>query len=179
MKKHIIKLDVSLTAEQYRSFLMFDTLQLKQKWKKPAFGGVALMVLGGVLLYATKLWAPTVALTLLGLGLPSVAMLSFWKGVKDRCAAWGLGETAKPVYSVLFGDYSVSVQAKNGEKEVEWDDIHAIYAIDGDIYLYLDKNTAYLLPHASFDHVEFDLWKLLREEMDENKIFIQMPRKKA
>lgn len=177
MKKHIINLEVKLTEEQYRSFLMFDQLQRQQTWKLPVLGGVGLIVLGGILLYATRLWVPTVVLTLLGMGIPTVTMLQFWRGLKSRCAQLALSDQPKSVYRVLFGDYTVAVQQGNAEREVEWDDLYALYAIDGNIYLYLDKTSGYLLPHDSFAQVEFDLWKLLREEMDENKIFIQLPQK--
>ena len=172
MENHSIKINVIVDDKIFRRFALFDNLHRKRIWVSPvifasmmsAFALVCFAMRGGA---EGAVMLGSVLLTI-GLGLPAVYAWTFLKSIKAQTKAMGL-ERPRPVYSLRFSPEGV--QVANGDKPVkyEWGDLFGAYRVHGCVYLYAEKNKAFLLPDGQAEKGA-DVWPLLLDMLPAEKL---------
>lgn len=175
-----------ITPETFRAFALFDAFQRQKRWRGPAlfalifsaFAAVCFTLgrdlpqsglLGGVLLAV-------------GLILPAVYLLNFFKEIKTKSAQLGL-DKPKLVYTVRLDETAVSFRpshpgkapggaapAQQGEVSTPWPQVYGAWRTREAVYLYTAENTACLLPAGQASVPDEELWAFIAAHLDPQKL---------
>lgn len=158
---------VTMTAEVFRRFAIFDTFRRRRMWRSPAiFAGIltpcamvcyAMDHVEGAVMLGT-------VLLLVGLGMPITYFTAFFVSLARQVRSLGL---PKEVYTLTL---EKDIAIENGQEQFRyaWKDVHHAYRDRGATYLFLTPTRAFLLPHPCTD--EEALWKLLTKKLPKEKL---------
>lgn len=163
MKDYEIQIPVRLNAADFQDFALFDTMSHQKRWVRPVvFAGLLLVfacacfALGRIRAQGALLG---LVLTAVGVGLPLVYFFHFFRSVRRRAA---LLDPAKVVYTVRLGQEGVSWRGADGTAETTpWEQVDSAWRQSGAVYLYVQKNRAYLLPAGQANTGDDHLWAFL------------------
>lgn len=164
-----MKIEVLLTGEVFRRFTLFDMMQRRKIWKRPAIwaailcGSAAICfimnhVRGAVLLGSV--------LMLVGLGLPLSYFASFGASLKQQIVKLGL---TRPIhaYTLTLTEKSKGIQVTNETEkaEYEWKQVYHVYRDLMATYLFMTKERAFILPHSCIEEGDDELWNLIAKKV--------------
>lgn len=163
-----ITIPVTVDAALFRNFALFDTFNVKKRWKLPLIFA-AIMLVSSLLCfsrYQAESQAVLIGSVLLtiGLGLPAIYFINFLWSIKTQIRRLGLNEP-QFVYTVTLTEASdgIEVVTINGNtSRYDWSSIDGIYQRKNCIYLYVQSNHAYLLPDSNTAEQEEALKSLLK-----------------
>lgn len=186
MAQKNILIPVRLDSAAFQDFALFDTfLRRGTLWRICLFSGplaIAACVcfafgnarnqgamLGGVLLAV-------------GLALPAVYLLNFFREIKQKGSQLGLDQP-RLVYTVRLGEESVSFSparlgrtpggapSPKGETVVTpWPQMYGAWRTKEAVYLYAAPNAAYLLPCGQAGLPDEELWAFIAAHLEPQKL---------
>ena len=167
-----ITVEVSLDRKTFRDFALFDTFVLKKRWIRPAvFCGIMTVFAIAALLIGKEQSALIAGvLFAVGIGLPAVYIISFLDQINSQAKKNRLSADRK-IYTVTLGSEDIAVRHHRQEGEtlsVKWNDIAGIYRRRSCVYIYTDKNKAFLLPDGQADVTDSELWEYISEHAADN-----------
>ena len=159
-----ITVEVRPDKRTFRDFAVFDAFVLKKHWVRPTIFCAAMTVfaVAALLFVQEQPWLIAGVLLAVGYGLPAVYVLSFLSQVSAQAKKNRLSADKK-VYTVTLGEECVTVKGERRENEtltLEWANLTA-YRRKRCIYLYADKNRAFLLPDGQADVSGGELWEFI------------------
>lgn len=164
-------ISVTLTAEVFQRFTLFDTFRRRKMWRSPAIfaailGSCALVCYGmhhvdGAVMLGT-------VLLIVGLGMPITYFLSFFLSLRKQCKTLGL---PKQVYTLCLTPVSKGIAIDNGHEHADyaWKDVFHVYRDKEATYLFLAPTRAFILPHACLEEGPDALWALLAKKLPAGK----------
>lgn len=150
-----VDIKVKITAETYRTFVLFDLLRHQKRWRRPAVFAAMMLVFAGICLsqIGKKDGAGllTAVLALVGLGLPAVYFGLFLNMLSKQCKAL---KKAGPTLAYRLRMTNTGLEVwQPGEMEraeapqsYEWQQLHMVYRTADAVYLYVQPSKAFLLP---------------------------------
>lgn len=186
MAEKSILIPVRLDAAAFQEFALFDTFLRRGTLRRIAlFAGpllaaaCACFAFGGAGGQGALLGG---ALLAVGLVLPAVYLLNFFKDVKTKSAQLGL-DKPKLVYTVRLGEAAVSfcpahpgkapggaAPAQQGEANTPWPQVYGAWRTREAVYLYTAENTACLLPAGQASVPDEELWAFIAAHLDPKKL---------
>lgn len=164
-----MKIEVILTAEIFRRFTLYDTLNRRQAWKSPVIFASILSVcavicyimhhIDGAILLGT-------VLLVVGLGMPGAYFLSFFLSISDQIKSLGLNQYPKHIYTVTLTEDSDGIQVENEKEQTKykWKQVHHAYRNTLDTYLYITPQRGFILPDTCVEDPD-KLWQLLVKKL--------------
>ncbi len=162
---------VTLTAEVFRRFTLFDTFRRRKMWRSPAIfaailGSCALVCyamnhVDGAVMLGT-------VLLIVGLGMPITYFLSFFLSLRKQCKTLGL---PKEVYTLCLTQSAKGIAIDNGHEHADyaWKDVFHAYRDKDATYLFMAPTRAFILPHACLEEGADALWALLTKKLPAGK----------
>lgn len=186
MAEKNILIPVRLDAAAFQEFALFDTFLRRGTVRRIAlFAGpllaaaCACFAFGGAGGWGALLGG---ALLAVGLILPAVYLLNFFKDVKTKSIQLGL-DKPKLVYTVRLGETAVSFRpshpgkapggaasAEQGEANTPWPQVYGAWRTREAVYLYTAENTACLLPAGQASVPDEELWAFIAAHLDPQKL---------
>lgn len=175
MENQAVILLSRVSPEVFREFAMFDAFRRQKRWRGPAlfaaiFSAFAILCLtlgrdrpqsgliGGVLL-------------VVGWGLPLFYVLHFLHSVEAQSKKLRLAQR-RPAYTVRLDNAGMSVEQNGQKASWAWDELTAVYRLDGCVCLYPTQRNAFLLPDEADSHREVErAWTLIQACLGKEKIF--------
>ena len=158
---------VEMTADSFHKFAVFDFLHHKKAWHRPLLFAAILLVSAGICLSQTgrREGAALLAIVLavVAVGLPAAWFWNFFHNLKTQIRKMGL---PRPFYRLELGDAGLSIWMAGEQdkaapsRHCAWQDLHLAYRTQDAIYLYVQKNQAYLV-HSNLDAA----WELLEKKL--------------
>ena len=158
-----ISVSVQMDAASFHDFAAFDLLRHHKAWHRPLVFTAILLVSAGFCLsqVGQKDGAAllTVVLAVVALGVPAVYFWTFFHSLSLQIKKMGL---PRPFYRLLLDDEGLSVWMAGEQNKTEptnrytWNTVYCAYRTKEAVYIYVQKNQAYLL-NESMDAA----WSLL------------------
>ena len=158
-----ISISVQMDAASFHDFAAFDLLRHHKAWHRPLVFTAILLVSAGFCLsqVGQKDGAAllTVVLAVVALGVPAVYFWTFFHSLSLQIKKMGL---PRPFYRLLLDDEGLSVWMAGEQNKTEptnrytWNTVYCAYRTKEAVYIYVQKNQAYLL-NESMDAA----WSLL------------------
>jgi len=173
MSDGAVKVNVIIDDKVFHKFSLFESFYRKRGYLSPLIFALILSVsaiicfmLGGALL--------GVVLLIVGLGLPTFHIQKIFRAIKMQIRVLDL-ENPKTVYTLRFTEANNGIEVSNhggGDEPLyyEWISIHAVYRVDGCIYLYVLPEKAFLLPDGQAEEGTDALWQLLTKMIPSEKV---------
>ena len=162
---------VTLTAEVFRRFTLFDTFRRRKMWRSPAIFA-AILCSCALVCYAMHHVDGAVmlgtVLLIVGLGMPITYFLSFFLSLRSQCKTQGL---PKQVYTLCLTQSAKGIAIDNGREHADyaWKDVFHVYRDKDATYLFMAPNRAFILPHACLEEGPDALWALLTKKLPAGK----------
>ena len=168
----IITVKVKLDKKIFRSFAFYDTFIVKKRWVRPALFFAIMAAFAAAAIIAGKEQSGLIAGVLLfvGAGLPAVYVLSFLGQVNAQAGKYKLSSD-REVYTVTLDNDGVTVRGYGKSDDIlrlRWSEVTGVYGGKHCVYLYSDKNKAFLLPEGQSDVTDEELRKYIRAHMTEH-----------
>ena len=158
-----ISLSVQMDAASFHDFAAFDLLRHRKAWHRPLAFTAILLVSAGFCLsqVGQKDGAAllTVVLAVVALGVPAVYFWTFFHSLSLQIKKMGL---PRPFYRLELDAAGLSVWMAGEQNKTEptnrytWNTVYCAYRTKEAVYIYVQKNQAYLL-NESMDAA----WSLL------------------
>ena len=158
-----ISVSVQMDAASFHDFAAFDLLRHHKAWHRPLAFTAILLVSAGVCLsqVGQKDGAAllTVVLAVVALGVPAVYFWTFFHSLSLQIKKMGL---PRPFYRLELDAAGLSVWMAGEQNKTEptnrytWNTVYCAYRTKEAVYIYVQKNQAYLL-NESMDAA----WSLL------------------
>ena len=177
-KHTVLSIPVQLDTAMFRDFAAFDVLKRQKRWRRPLVFAV-LMVAFAVVCFTqvgVREGAALVGtvLAVVGLGLPLVYFLMFFRSVSQQAKKMGLA-TPKDVYRVVLDEEGARTWPAGQQDKEEaavthpWDRIYGAWRTPQAIYLYINAAQAYLLPAEEIPGGPGAAWSLLEDHLPAEK----------
>lgn len=169
-KTNVLSVPVQIDTAIFRDFAAFDVWTRQKRWQRPLVFAVILLI--GAVVCFTQVGKRDGALllgsvlTLVGVGLPLVYVIMFYRSVSRQAKRMGLA-AAKDAYRVELDETGVCMRPAGAQdKEAEavtrtWDQVYEAWRTPGAIYLYVTATQAYLLPVEQIPGGADRAWELL------------------
>jgi len=174
MENKSVTINAIVDALIFRKFAIFDNLYRKRIWVLPVIFA-SIMSVFAIACFAMRGWAEQAGmigsvLLIIGLGLPLAYIRLFYKSIKVQIKATGL-ESPRLVYTIRLSCEPDGILAIIDDQTVryEWRNLYGAYRVSSCIYLYVEKNRAFLLPDGQAEGGE-DIWSLLTDMMVTEKL---------
>ena len=182
MQKEGMLVQVSIDAKIFRDFAIFDSFIRQKRWRPLAF--FACILLGSaVLCFVMRSRAEQAVLlgsvlTVIGIGLPVVYLLSFLSSVKEQSKKMLL-KTQRHAYTLLMSKAGgIEIKAGKEQLKYRWAEVFSVYRWHTYTYLYVAQQKAYLMPDQQVHGGADALWTLLKDSVPAGKLFdLQRKRK--
>ena len=158
-----ISVSVQMDAASFHDFAAFDLLRHRKAWHRPLVFTAILLVSAGVCLsqVGQKDGAAllTVLLAVVALGVPAVYFWTFFHSLSLQIKKMGL---PRPFYRLELDAAGLSIWMAGEQNKAEptnrytWNTVYCAYRTKEAVYIYVQKNQAYLL-NESMDAA----WSLL------------------
>lgn len=160
----------AITDKTFREFMNFHTYKRSRDWLKVPICCL-LIVLFGICNFVANV-------PLLGAFFLIAAVYLFFSRliyskaiIKQNCTSYGLGSAPKLFYVVTLSPDGISVKNEKEKATYPWDRVYHAYRLPGIIYLYMNKQTAFLLPFDCLEKGTPDsLWELICKELPSEKL---------
>lgn len=167
-------IDVTLDKFTFRRFALFDMLRHRKQWRSPALFALILCASGGICFAMGRVEGAALLGTVLivvGLGLPAVYFLSFFRSLKQQITANDLLRPRK-VYTVHVEEDGIRVKNEKEQAQYSWNQIHHAYRDTLAIYLYITPQRAFLLPDDCIPDSPDALWHQITQSLGQDHVTI-------
>lgn len=154
---------VQMDEKGFRNFASFDLLRHNKGWQRPAVFTAILLVCAGICLSQIGkregAGLLTAVLAIVAIGLPAVYFGTFFSNLSKQIKKLGL---PRPFYRLELDAAGLSVWMAGEQNKTEptnrytWNTVYCAYRTKEAVYIYVQKNQAYLL-NESMDAA----WSLL------------------
>ena len=144
---------VQMDEKSFHDFASFDLLRHNKGWQRPAVFTAILLVCAGICL------SQIAVLAIVAIGLPAVYFGTFFANLSKQIKKLGL---PRPFYRLELDAAGLSVWMAGEQNKTEptsrytWNTVYCAYRTKEAVYIYVQKNQAYLL-NESMDAA----WSLL------------------
>ena len=175
METPAITVHTRLTRTSYRKYMYFHVFRKDSAWLK--FTAMCLLVRQASALPPTS-FTPNVAIgpglgwvfVLLAAYLLVSRYLRFFLSLNRICSQYGLDSLPRTFYSITFSPSGLDVSNKTEHASYPWKQVHHAYRRPGILYLYMNPQTAYLLPDGMIECGTLeDLWNLICSSLPPEK----------
>ena len=167
-----ISVSVQMDAASFHDFAAFDLLRHRKAWHRPLVFTAILLVSAGFCLsqVGQKDGAAllTVVLAVVALGVPAVYFWTFFHSLSLQIKKMGL---PRPFYRLELDAAGLSVWMAGEQNKTEptnrytWNTVYCAYRTKEAVYIYVQKNQAYLL-NDSLDAA----WSLLQASLPAERL---------
>ena len=167
-----ISISVQMDAASFHDFAAFDLLRHRKAWHRPLVFTAILLVSAGFCLsqVGQKDGAAllTVVLAVVALGVPAVYFWTFFHSLSLQIKKMGL---PRPFYRLELDAAGLSVWMAGEQNKTEptnrytWNTVYCAYRTKEAVYIYVQKNQAYLL-NDSLDAA----WSLLQASLPAERL---------
>ena len=169
-------IEVTLTAEVFKRFTLFDTFRRRKMWRSPAIFAAILGVSGCICFLMRHVDGAVMlgcVLLMIGLGFPASYFANFSRSLQKQIKTFGL-TTPKKVYTLHLSKKAEGIAVENEKEHVDykWKDVYHVYRDKNATYLFMSPQRGFILPHACTDDNAAQLWKLLERTLPKNKLTI-------
>lgn len=173
-KKPKITVSVTLNAQTFKRFALFDTFAVKKRGRSPALFSCILIAFSFAALLLRREQSGLIAAVLLviGLGLPILYVGTFWSQLNVQVERFKLGKGRK-VYTVWLAEEGVTVRNDQRQEELlqlAWPEIDRVYQRRDCVYLYVSREKAFLLPNGQSDASDQAVWQMFTEHMQAERL---------
>ena len=141
---HTISVSTTMDGPGFHDFAVFDAFHHRKAWLRPAIFAAIMLAFAAVCL--SQLLAAVLAIV--GIGLPASYFYSFFHSVSKQIRQMHL---PRAFYRVELADTGIAVWMYGQQDKPEptnrhaWDNFYCAYRTDNAVYLYVEKEKAYLL----------------------------------
>lgn len=171
---------VNLTAEDFRSFTLFDTFRRRKMWRAPVTFSLILGLSACVCFFMNHVEGAVMlgsVLLVVGLGMPISYFSSFFLSLRKQIRTLGLHKGIYEAYTLVLTEKSNGIHIENGREQVDysWKDVYHVYRSKHATYLYITATRAFILPHWCIEDVadakegREQLWKLIEKKIKADK----------
>ena len=167
-----ITVSIQMDEKSFRDFAAFDFLRHQKGWQRPAIFAAILLVCSGICMIQIGkrdgAGLLTAVLAIVAIGLPAVYFGTFFHNLSLQTKKLGL---PRPFYRLELDNTCLSVWMVGSLDKAEptsqhpWGTVYCAYRISNAVYIYAQKNQAYLL-NESTDSV----WNLLTQVLPADKL---------
>ncbi len=167
-----ISVSTTMGEQGFRDFAVFDAFHHRKAWLRPAVFAAIMLAFAAVCLsqLGKRPGAGLLAavLAIVGIGLPVSYFYSFFRSVSRQIKQMPL---PRAFYRVELADTGIAVWMYGQQDKPEptsrhaWDSFYCAYRTDNAVYLYVEKEKAYLLN----DRMEV-VWKFLAGILPKEKL---------
>lgn len=164
-----IEFPVKMSGSVYREFIVFDIMRHQKRWIRPLLFAAIMLAFAGICMSqigkregAGLLCA---VLSIIGLGLPIAYFGRFFRNLERQCKA--LDKAGRVIaYRLRLDEAGMDVwlpgemEKANPSQHYGWQDMYIIYKTKTAIYIYVQKNKAYLLPLEQLGGKADSVWSL-------------------
>lgn len=171
MIEPLIKIDCSLTEKQYRRYMTFHVLERSKSWLKIVVCSVLIFIFG---MMNFKVGSPVLGWIFVTLAayLLFSRFIRFFTSVNRIVLQYQLSDTPKHFYSIVFFSDGLTVANDKEFAKYEWSRIHKAYFRKDILYLYLNEQTAFLIPYDGIEKGSVGLlYSLINDNIDKTKIY--------
>lgn len=167
-------IDVLLSKELFRRFTIFDVLQRRKLWRSPVLFALILSVSACICFLMRQVDGAVIlgtVLLIVGLGMPCIYFLNFFRSLNRQIAANDLSQPKK-VYALCLTDKAKGIAIENDREHADygWADVHCVYRDKLATYLYITPERAFILPHDCIDESPDALWALIARNVANDRI---------
>lgn len=176
MEKTLITMESVIDAGTFRDFALFDNLHLRRRWRAPAGFACILLSFAFICMMlrvrAEQAVLLGIILAAVGLGLPTIYFLSFFRSIRLQSRKLQL-DHPRPAYTLCLSVAGgLKATTKRESASYRWEDLYGAYRHKGCIYLYVSARQAYLLPESQIPDGAEALWQLLRDKMPSERVSV-------
>lgn len=165
MQTPAITVHTRLTQTLYRQYMHFHVYQKDHGWLIFT-GGCLLVFLFGLFNFRTDGPILGWVFVVLAVYLLVSRFLRFYLSLNRICRQYGLDSLPRSFYSVTFTPEGLEVRNRTEQAFYSWDQVHHAYFRPGIIYLYMNPQTAYLLPDSMVEGGTLeDVWTLASAQL--------------
>ena len=149
---HTISVSTTMDGPGFHDFAVFDAFHHRKAWLRPAIFAAIMLAFAAVCLsqLGKRPGAGLLAavLAIVGIGLPASYFYSFFHSVSKQIRQMHL---PRAFYRVELADADIAVWMYGQQDKPEptnrhaWDSFYGAYRTDNAVYLYVEKEKAYLL----------------------------------
>lgn len=177
MQQKSFKLDVMMDDKAFRDFMLFDSFRYRKIWQRPVFFAAA-FTLFAVICFAmrsTREQADLLGTVLLviGLGLPLVYFLMFFRTMSDQIKRLKL-EKPRLFYTIFLSEEpdGIRMSAKGAaDQTFSWEKAERAYRSGDVVYFYVAPGSAVVLPLKEGKQGE-TLWEFLRTQLGDQRLTV-------
>ena len=170
-----IKVSCDLTEKQYRNYMFFHVLGKKKDLLIHLLWCLLILFFGLSNFHVNSPilgWVFTIAAIYLFVS----RYLRFFMSVNRISEQYGLSDTPKHFYTIVFQSTSFQIRNQKEVARYTWKEIFHVYIMEqrNMIYLYMNKDTAFLLPYVGIENGTIDQLKtFLSEKLPAEKITVR------
>lgn len=169
MQSPAITVHTRLTRRIYRQYMHFHVYRKDLGWLKFT-GGCLLVFLFGLINFRTDSPMLGWVFVLLAAYLLVSRFLRFYLSLDRICRQYGLDSLPRTFYTVTFTGSGLDVTSKTEHASYSWEQVYHAYRRPGILYLYMNPQTAYLLPDGMVEGGTLeDLWALVCASLSPEK----------
>ena len=145
---HTISVSTTMDGPGFHDFAVFDAFHHRKAWLRPAIFAAIMLVFAAVCLSQLSKRPGAGVLAIVGIGLPASYFYSFFHSVSKQIRQMHL---PRAFYRVELADTGIAVWMYGQQDKPEptnrhaWDNFYCAYRTDNAVYLYVEKEKAYLL----------------------------------
>lgn len=167
-----MKIEVTLTKEEYRRFFIFDYLIRRKLWRSPALFAAILGVSAVICFCMGHVDGSAFlgsVLLVVGLGVPLVYFINFFNTLRLQIKTYKLPRT---VYTLELTNDKNGIKVYNDSEKVEyaWSKIYHVYRNKTASYLFITQSRGFVIPHYFVPGGADALWQLLERCVSAEKL---------
>lgn len=167
-------IDVLLNKDDFIRFTMFDVLRRRKMWRSPVLFALILSVSACICFWMHRVDGAVLlgtVLLIVGLGMPCVYFLTFYRSLKKQLITNDLLRPRK-VYTLCLTEKSDGIAVANDHEHVDyrWADVYHVYWDTSAAYLYITPERAFILPYHCIEDSSSRLWALISVKVPKERM---------
>ena len=161
METPAITVHTRLTRTSYRKYMYFHVFRRDSAWLKFTAMCLLLLLFG---LFNFRTDSPILGWVFTGLAayLLISRYLRFFLSLNRICSQYGLDSLPRTFYTITFTPSGLDVSNRTEQASYPWKQVHHAYRRPGILYIYMNPQTAYLVPDDMTEGGTLEeLWTLI------------------
>lgn len=178
MAKSYLRIPITLSANSFKSFANFDTMQRQKKWRYPVTAAVAFFI-AAVAMFSLQekfpnAFIPGCIFIAVAAGISMNYFNNFSKSIQQQIEKMKL-DPPRHVYTVELSDDIEGVKYYHPKElhpagSYTWKSVYGAWRTKNAVYLYVNEQQALLFPLSTkkIDHDE--IWNFISKRLDASKL---------
>ena len=178
MAKNYLRIPITLSANSFKSFANFDTMQRQKKWRYPVTAAVAFFI-AAVAMFSLQekfpnAFIPGCIFSAVAAGISMNYFNNFSKSIQQQIEKMKL-DPPRHVYTVELSDDTEGVKYYHPKElhpagSYTWKSVYGAWRTRNAVYLYVNEQQALLFPLSTKKINHDEIWNFISKRLEASKL---------